>query len=177
MLKGICMKSLQLAIISILFSISNLANAGLIEQLDYYTYFEVGNGLEWVYASPCAGVGGCGSDVNLIDGFRFASDIEWTVSFADLSALIGAFELDNYDASVCAAQYFGSGYSHCDVINVEQGRIWGAPVGIATSESYSQSSYGETFLVRGEIGEIPEPTTVAIFALGLLGLGLRKRNS
>lgn len=159
----------------LLLSISSIANAGLIEQGDSYTYYGDGNGLEWVYASPCAGQNGCGNDVNLIDGFRFASDIDWSASFADLASLISAFELNNYAPSVCASSYFGSGHNHCDSGDVILGYVWGAPLGIAASANHASHSAAETFLVRGQVdGRIPEPSTLAIFSLGLLGLASRK---
>ena len=168
------MKSLKLALFGALLAVSGLANAGLIYQPGSYTYYQDDSGLEWVYASPCAGQNGCGNDVNLIDGFRFASATEWSASFIDLNDLIGAFDLNNYNANVCASAFFGSGYSHCDPTNTVSGYVWGAPVGISTSINNSQLGYGETFLVRNQLNEIPEPTSLAIFGLALVALGLRK---
>ncbi|MEP4889340.1 MAG: PEP-CTERM sorting domain-containing protein [Aliiglaciecola sp.] len=168
------MKTLKLALLGILLTAAGVANAGLIYQTGSYTYYADDNGLEWVYASPCAGIGGCGNDVTLIDDFRFATEIEWSSSFATTSELMSAFQLDNYNANVCAASYFGSGFSHCDSGDVSLGYVWGAPSSIA---AYSTSTYGETFLVRNELAsnDIPEPTTLATLALGLLALRLRRK--
>lgn len=172
------MKALKLALFATLMVVGGYANAGLIFQAGSYAYYEDDSGLEWVYASPCAGVGGCGSDVTLIDGFRFASELDWTTSFADLSELVAAFDLNSYNSDVCASAYFGSGYSHCDPTNATDGYVWGAPVGIAGSVSLSQSVYAETFLVRGQAAvsnPIPEPATLFTLALGLLAMGLRRK--
>ncbi|MDO6691993.1 PEP-CTERM sorting domain-containing protein [Aliiglaciecola sp. 3_MG-2023] len=168
------MKTLKLALVGILLTVGGFANAGLIYQTGSYTYYQDDSGLEWVYASPCAGIGGCGSDVTLIDDFRFATEIEWTTSFASTAELVTAFQLDNYNSNVCAASYFGSGYSHCDANDVSRGYVWGAPSNIAT---FSTSTIAETFLVRNELAsnDIPEPTTLATLALGLLALRFRKK--
>ncbi|MFA3792483.1 PEP-CTERM sorting domain-containing protein [Aliiglaciecola sp. SL4] len=167
------MKTLKLALIGMLLTVAGVANASLIYQSGSYTYYEDVNGLEWVYASPCAGVGGCGNDVTLIDDFRFPTELDWNTSFVDLSALITAFEIDLNNTNACASAYFGSGFSHCDFGNVTAGYVWGAPTSIASSPTIS---FGETFLVRNQArSSIPEPTTLATLALGLLALRLRRK--
>ncbi|WP_440875634.1 PEP-CTERM sorting domain-containing protein [Thalassotalea sp. PLHSN55] len=174
-------KQLALALTLSISGFISTATAGLIFQPDYYTYYEVGNGLEWVYASPCATdinpSGSCSSPLSLIDGFRFASLTEWNASFSSLQDLITAFDTQNgaSDALICAAPYFGGTYSYCDEGDVSAGYVSGAPIAWAPQ---SGSSIAETFLVRGQLSQpprdVPEPSSLAIFALGILAFAARR---
>lgn len=136
--------------------------------------FDAGNGLEWVYAAPCAGEDPSCGVVQLHHGFRFATDSEWIDSFGDLAGLIAAFETsddDQFDQGVCAAPEFSTNFDHCDPNDVNGGYVWHSP--FAPDADHRNFFAAETFLVR--TARIAEPGTLAILGLGLVGLGVARR--
>ena len=124
-------------------------------------------GMEWVYAAPCAGAGNSCGTVTLSNGFTFATDAQWNVSFASLSALSAAF------TGKCAAEYFSNLHNHCDFNDITLGYVWNSP--LAPSLSQRNASTSETFLVRGRVAEVPEPASLGLLGLGLAGLALARR--
>lgn len=129
------------------------------------------NGLDWVWASPCAAVApSCGGDVGSVDGFVIATDAQWNQSWANTTDLYNAFTLNGTD-QLCASQYFNSGYSHCDSSDAQTGSVWGAPFSVAPTSGTS-----DTFLVRGD-AVAPEPSTYALVTMGLGAVlaGARRR--
>ncbi len=161
------------------------ANAALITQDNSYTYFDAGNGLEWVYAAPCAldsnPNGSCNiTPITFIDGFREATENEWFSSFIDLSALVEAFSSDTLsETEICATSFFGTGRTNCDFGDLRSGFVSGAPVGIAASIGNSENSAAEAFLVRDSAGNIPQPVnapaTLLMVGLGLVALRFSKK--
>ncbi len=132
-----------------------------------------GNGLEWVYAAPCAAVSPSCGVVQLHHGFRFATASEWLSSFVNLQGLVDAFNpLPNKG---CSAPEFSTAHNHCDFGDTQNGYVWGAPASIATTSSTHQAT--ETFLVRGLVEDIPEPMTLGLIGLGLAGLGFGRRRT
>lgn len=122
-------------------------------------------GLEWVWASPCA-PGGC-SNIQLHDGFGYATDAQWNASFTSLSALAAAFT--NGDGSnKCASTYFDVTYDHCDMINIVQGQVWHSPL-----SSQPDVSFAETFLVRASA--VPETDSVVLMLAGVAALAALAR--
>jgi len=172
-------KFLKTTFTSLILFVSTFANAGLITQSNSYTYFEVGNGLEWVYAAPCAidsnPNGSCNtSPLTLIDGFRFASLQDWTDSFRNLTELVTAFSSSTIsEDDICSSEFFGTGRTFCNFRDLSNGAISGAPSFITTS-LLAGGSAAESFLVRGQVSDVPEPSTLAIFALGIIGLASRR---
>jgi hypothetical protein len=129
-------------------------------------------GLEWVYAGPCAGEGSSCGVVQLHHGFTFASDADWTASFASINDLVTAFTNPNQSVK-CASTYFNTVYDHCDMSDTQSGYIWHSP--LAPDASHRDNGASETFLVRGLIAQVPEPASLALLGIGLAGLGAMRR--
>jgi hypothetical protein len=124
---------------------------------------------EWVYASPCGGGPDSCSPLLRHHRFDFATDTQWTTSFANLDALIAAFTVNG--EARCASTYFSVNYDHCDFTDLTIGAIWNSPFGNGVNESAA-----ETFLVRTvATGEVPEPASLALIALGLAAVAARRR--
>ena len=163
--------SLGILPIVMLFAPSAFAVAILGTEPTADKIYDAGNGLEWVYAAPCAGESPSCGIVQLHHDFRFATDFEWIDSFTDLAGLIAAFDLNNYDSAICSAPEFSTVHNHCDAGDVLSGYVWHAPIGISASENHRTSSIAETFLVR-DIVDTPEPAGLGLLGLGLFGLGM-----
>ena len=133
-------------------------------------------GYEWVYAGPCAGTGPSCGPVVLHHDFNFASAEQWNASFSSVDALMAAFEYNMWTGTgLCAAPYFSTVYNHCDFGDAAAGYIWNSP--LAFSEGHRTNPAGETFLVRAidVPAEVPEPASLALFALGLAGAAAARR--
>jgi hypothetical protein len=171
---------LALGAIPLLFVFTSSANALALlgQEPDASKIYDAGNGLEWVYAAPCAGESPSCGVVQLHHDFRFATVDEWIDSFTDLAGLIAAFDLNNYSSAICAAPEFSTAHNHCDPSDVLSGYVWHAPVGISASLDYANASWAETFLVRGVSqggGDVPEPAALGLLGLGLLGFAFTRR--
>ncbi len=121
------------------------------------------NGLDWVWASPCAAVAPtCAvGDINSVDGFVVATDAQWNNSWASATDLYNAFTQMG-TTTLCASPYFNSGHGSCDAGDVAAGYVWGAPFSVDPTNSSA-----DTFLVRGAVAEAPEPSTYALMTMGL----------
>jgi hypothetical protein len=129
-------------------------------------------GLEWVHAAPCA-PGGCGT-ITLHHGFRLPTDSEWLSSFTDLNDLYTKFSTP-IPLGKCAAPYFSDQWDHCDFGDVQLGYVYNSP--FAPDGLHRFAGISETFLVRGEGGEIPEPATYVLVGAGLAAVGLRRKRA
>jgi hypothetical protein len=124
-------------------------------------------GMEWVYAAPCAAQSPSCGIVTLSNGFNFATGAQWTASWASISALSAAF------AGKCAATYFSNFHDHCDFGDTAAGWIWHSP--LAPDASHADASWSETFLVRDRGHDVPEPASLALVGLGLIGFAAARR--
>lgn len=169
------MKKILFGFVSIftLFFAAQASAVSLLGQApDASKIYTAGNGLEWVYAGPCAGLEPSCGTVQLHSGFSFATEQQWNDSFADLAALIAAFDLYNFSSSKCAAAEFNVVYDHCDADDAISAYVWNAPFVPGWQAS---NAAAETFLVRAKASSVPEPSAFLLLGLGLLGLGLARR--
>ncbi len=165
------MKSLAIAAAAVALACSaTAASAGTLQGQEPDASVIVTRGdLEWVWASPCAGVAPSCGVPELHHGFEFATEEQWLSSFTDLADLIAAFT----SPLRCASTYFSTYGDNCDEGDLEFGAIWDSPF---MHPFYLGDPNIETFLVRSAgYSEVPEPATLALFGLGLVGMAAARR--
>ena len=143
---------------------SSFAAGATLGQVPPSSLIVSAGGYEWVYANPCAGESPSCGVVQLSNGFQFATDSQWNASFASIGALVSAFTDDGGNAK-CASPYFSVDYNHCDFNDAKAGYIWHSP--LAPDAFHRDDAFGETFLVRGAVNAVPEPSEYALMLLGL----------
>ncbi len=95
------------------------------------------DGLEWVYASPCAD-GGYSSILVGHEGFGYATEAQWAKR-----PPVSAF------SSKCAAPWFDKVHNHCDFGNLEVNLYGSAPTGgLPTATGEAMNGFSDTLLVR-----------------------------
>jgi hypothetical protein len=194
-------KAVALAL-AVLFS--NMANAAFISVDEWHDTSDAYQGLKKAnfadnifYAVSLTGIFNNTDSYEMISGYRLATEADYTTAWANRDMINGEFLTD---ASVWPyynqggwAGYIWNGIARYQFL-FEDSIITGISTHAGTREGYTYSwatnymlsytpndplamNWAGFVLIKEEIqnsGSIPEPTTVAVFALGLLGLTSRK---
>lgn len=148
------------------------------------------NDLEFVYGSvtspnaPC-----CGLEITFTQGFRLPTVDEIVNGFGTLTALLRSFNLTDDDTSnnIVAFEYFNNLAVSVtgDQNDVRNGYINNLNFGSAfydyAGSAFRTSDNSDFFFVRGAIidpgpgNNVPEPATLLLFGLGLIGLVVSRK--
>jgi hypothetical protein len=171
-------KLIKKFIFPLFFLISSSAFAGLMTDLPKSTYISKG-GYDWTWASPvnqtnyseAVGFGSVGFENIFEDASFHAGWREFDESDIVIQSIFEAFLLSDFtriDGSIIhSAAYWNSYYTdvNIDDFSFRLGKK-------IESDTYK---FFETFYVRVTPSQVPEPSTIMIFAIALIALSLRKR--
>jgi hypothetical protein len=176
-------KMLKAAVVGLVLSVSGFANAGIIynTELDENAYISI-DGLDWAWANL---VGGADLSIQAQYGWRIPTLADWGgsplaidfLSDTGNATMVSGLHSFNYDPN---STFTGRGSCAAGWFSVNTTCNWGNGQGQVTNNSgwyakpgqVSKSHY-EQLVVR-ESQQVPEPSTLAIFALGIMGLASRR---
>jgi hypothetical protein len=177
-------KSASKLLFSFLLLLSNSAFAGIItSDLAEDTYFSYG-GYDWTWASSVnvtnyeRSIFGQGILTNTFEDASFHSGWMEIVNSAEhplLEQLFSELTLANFtdddNNQIHSAAYWNTNFDTVDSSQFSSRR------GQKNPDDDTPFVYFETFYVRASLSaaNVPEPTTLFIFGIGLVGLGLRQR--
>jgi|GEM_PF-1389801 len=184
------LKLLKIITISVFLLSSISSRAGVIEtplSEDSYISYQ---GLDWAWASSVNVqiyfdlITGDHNELKapeFHDGWRFATAAELNILVNELT--VSAFRrADN--SYIIATAYWNTMFTGVNASDFEIGHVgsyWelGSEVDFKNYTGIPANYWYETFYVRDSqqtpAEPVPEPSTILIFSLGLIGLGLRKR--
>ena len=157
--------------IFVVFSMSS--QAGLIETdlttKNYITY----KNIDWAWASPVS-IETFGSNIlkaaDTHEGWRSIDEEELFILQNELTiADFTAKDEFGVEYIIQAVEYWNTYFTHVDQANFEADKI---SLNMVTDSGSSLRFY-ETFYVRDV--QVPEPSTIMIFAIALIALSMRKR--
>ena len=175
-------KLIKKFVFPLFFLISSSSFAGLMQDLPESTYYSDGV-YDWTWASPVNVTtqvvvgGGFGGGAGFTNTFEDADFHAGWMDFdefnnPDIYALFEALTLSNFtrgDGSIIqSAAYWNTNYTYVneDKFSTRLGKKNDV---LGITDSF------ETFYVRVTPSDVPEPSTIMIFAIALIALSLRKR--